>query len=92
MASSARRFKLSTTIAPETQAYLEGAVREGRARNLAEAVDKAVARARRSDNRTRLEAETAAYYASLSPEALREEQQLENAVGHAASKVDFDAE
>ena len=92
MASAAGRYKLSTTIAQETRLYLENIVREGRARNMAEAVDQAVARVRRTDNRARLEAETAAYYASLSREGLLEEQQLENAVGHTASQVDFDAE
>jgi 23S rRNA A2030 N6-methylase RlmJ len=92
MASAARRYKLSTTIAQETRLYLEHIVREGRARDMAEAVDQAVARVRRTDNRARLEAETAAYYASLSSEALREEQQLEDAVAHTASTVDFDAE
>jgi hypothetical protein len=40
--------------------------------------------------RTRLERATAAYYASLSGEALREEQELERAIGSASSRVDFD--
>ncbi|HEY2546335.1 MAG TPA: hypothetical protein VGI46_09735 [Candidatus Acidoferrum sp.] len=42
--------------------------------------------------RIRLAKATAAYFASLSGEALREEQKLERALGHAASAVDFDAD
>jgi hypothetical protein len=40
----------------------------------------------------RLAKATAAYFASLSGEALREERALELALGHAASHVDFDAD
>ena len=86
------RRKLSTTVAPETQEYLQRLMLAGHAASMAEAVDRAVSVARHFENRAKLEEATAAYYASLSPEALREEQQLENAVAHTASTVDFDAE
>jgi hypothetical protein len=39
-----------------------------------------------------LEKATAAYFASLSPEVLEEENRLGAAVAHAASHVDFDAD
>ena len=92
MRAHSRRQKISTTIAPENQAFLTSLVKRGKAGNLAEAVDRAVSIARRADARRKLEEETAAYYASLSGEALKEERELEQAVGHAASQVDFDGE
>ena len=42
--------------------------------------------------RERLEKATAAYFASLSGEDLREEQELERAVASACQRVDFDAD
>ena len=41
-------------------------------------------------HRERLEKATANYFASLSGEALKEENELAAAVGHAASRVNFD--
>lgn len=87
-----KRQKLSTTIAPENQAFLKSLIKRRKAANLAEAVDRAVSIARRADSRRELEEATAAYYASLSGKALQEEQELENAVAHAAALVDFDGE
>jgi hypothetical protein len=92
MPSRSRRRKISTTIAPENQAFLKGLVKRGKAANLADAVDRTIAFARRAEARKRLEDATAAYYASLSGDALKEEQELELAIGYAASQVDFDAE
>jgi hypothetical protein len=92
MPARTRRPKLSTTIAPENQAFLRSLIKRGKAANLAEAVDRAVSVARKADARRKLEEATAAYYASLSGNALREEQQLEDALSQAASQVDFDAE
>lgn len=92
MPARARRPKLSTTIAPENQAFLKSLVKRGKAANISEAVDRALSLARRAEARRKLEAESEAYYASLSGDALREEQELENALSHAASQVDFDAE
>jgi FixJ family two-component response regulator len=92
MSPRTRRAKISTTIAPENQAFLKSLVKRGKAANLAEAVDRAVSIARRAYSRKELEEATAAYYASLSGEALREEQELEQVVSQTASRVDFDAE
>jgi len=92
MRTRTRRQKISTTIAAENQAFLKSMVKRGKAANLADAVDRTVAFARRAEARKRLEVATAAYYASLSGDVLREEQELELAIGHAASQVDFDAE
>jgi hypothetical protein len=92
MPARTRRPKLSTTIAPENQAFLRSLIKRGKAANLAEAVDRAVSVARKADARRKLEEATVAYYASLSGDALREEQQLEDALSQTASQVDFDAE
>lgn len=86
------RRKISTTVAPETDAFLKSLIRRGKASSLAEAVDRVVAAARRAESRRRLEAATTAYYASLSGDALEEEKKLELAVASASSLVDFDAE
>ena len=92
MRARSRRQKISTTIAPENEAFLKALVKRGKAANLSDAVDRTIAFARRAQERKRLEDQTAAYYASLSGEALKEEQDLELAIGYAASQVDFDAE
>jgi len=92
MPPSRRRQKISTTIAPENRAFLQSLIRRGKASSLADAVDRAVTVARRADARKKLEETTTAFYASLSGEALKEEQELEETVGYAASQVDFDGE
>lgn len=92
MPARSNRRKISTTVAPETHAFLNSLVRRGKAANLAEAVDRAVAFARHSESRKRLDAATAAYYESLSGESLRAEQRLEKTASKASSKVDFDGE
>ena len=92
MPTRASRRKISTTVAPETDAFLRSLVRRGKAANLAEAVDRAVAVARHAESRKKLEAATAAYYAALSGEALREERSLERALSESAALVDFDGE
>ena len=92
MGTRSNRRKISTTVAPETDTFLKSLIRQGKASSLAEAVDRAVGVARRMEARRRLEAATAAYYASLSGDALEEEKKLELAVGGASSLVDFDAE
>ncbi len=66
MASRRRRQKISTTIAPENQAFLQSLIKRGKASSLADAVDRAVTVARRADARKKLEDATVAYYASLS--------------------------
>src|SRR5215469_9182072 len=92
MQNRARRRKISTTIAPENQAFLNSLVKRGKAANLSDAVDRTIAFARRAEARKKLEGATAAFYASLSGEDLKGEQELELAIGHAASQVDFDGE
>ncbi len=72
MSARSHRQKISTTVAPETEAFLKALIRQGQASSLAEAVDHAVGIARRAQSRARLEAATAAYYASLSGEALED--------------------
>lgn len=92
MPARANRQKISTTIAPENGAFLKSLIRRGKASSMAEAVDRAVSIARRAERRRQLEDATAAYYASLDGEALREERDLERAVGHATSRVNYDGE
>ncbi len=84
------RQKISTTIAPENEAFLKSLIKRGKAATLAEAVDRAIAVARRVESRERLEAATEAYFASLSPEALEEENRLGEALGYEAGLVNFD--
>jgi hypothetical protein len=85
-----QRHKVSTTVAPESIAYLRSLIQRGKARNLAQAVDLAVSRARRAESRARLEADTAAYFEGLSPKALKEEGRLQTALGRGLDEVDFD--
>ncbi len=92
MQARSNRRKISTTVAPETDAFLKSLIRQGKASSLAEAVDRAVAVARRAESRRRLEAATAAYYASLSGKALEEEKKIELAAASASTLVDFDGE
>lgn len=92
MPNRIRRPKLSTTIAPENQEFLRSLIKRGKAANLAEAVDRVLTFARRAAARKKIDEATTAYYASLSGEALKDEQALEEAVGYAASQVDFDGE
>lgn len=92
MQARSNRRKISTTVAPETDTFLKSLIRQGKASSLADAVDRAVAVARRAESRRRLEAATAAYYASLSGKALAEEKKVELAAGSASSLVDFDGE
>jgi len=90
MRISTNRHKLSTTVSRETQAYLETLVETGRAESIAQAVDLAVARARRSERRAMLERDTAAYFAGLSAKSASEEASLEGRVAQSADEVDFD--
>jgi hypothetical protein len=92
MAARNSRTKISTTVAPETASFLKALIRKGKASSMAEAVDRVVAAVRRAEVRRQREAEGAAYYASLSGEALAEEKALELAMASAAEMVDFDGE
>jgi hypothetical protein len=86
------RQKISTTVAPETLAYLEELIAKGEAQNVADAIDLMVERLRSAENRDRLEQETAAYFDRLSPEALAEESELAAALTRGAQGIDFDRE
>ena len=86
----ASRKKLSTTIAADNFSYLHRLVKTGHARSVGEAVDLAVERTRRLDNRARLARDTAAYFEGLSPAAHKEETALEAALIAATGEVDFD--
>jgi hypothetical protein len=88
----ARRVKLSTTIAKETMGFLQAKVNAGEAQSVADALDRAVARVRRLENRRRLAAATAAYYNDLNHDELGAERALERDVAMAASEVDVDGE
>ncbi len=90
MSVRSNRQKISTTIAAENEAFLKSLIKSGKAATLAEAVDRVVGVARRMEARERLEAATEAYFASLSPEALEEENRLGEALAHEAGKVNFD--
>jgi hypothetical protein len=92
MPARVNRRKISTTVSNDTDAFLKSLIRRGKAANLAEAVDRAVALARRAESRNRLDAATAAFYDSLSGSALRKEKKLERAVARASSRVNYDGE
>ncbi len=86
-----KRRKLSTTVSPETRAYLQAMVQAGRAITIAEAVDLAVGRARQAENRARLERDTAAYFEGLSAKAARQEARLEEALGQMIDEIPFES-
>lgn len=84
------RQKISTTISPDTFAYLDELIRKGEARTLAEALDRAVERLLVFENRERLANDTAAYFAGMTKEEATEEQRLEAALSQASAGIDFD--
>jgi len=86
------RQKISTTIAPETLAYLEKLIAKREAYTLAEAIDLVVERVQTVENRERLERDTAAYFERLSPEAAEEETKLGAALAGSARGLDVDRE
>ena len=92
MSSTARltRQKISTTVSPETLAYLDNLVEKGEARTLADALDLTVERLLIYENRERLATDTAAYFANMTAEEAAQEQQLEAALSQSASGIDFD--
>jgi hypothetical protein len=90
MRISTRRHKLSTTVSRDTHEYLEALVESGRAATIAEAVDLAVLRVRRTERRAMLERDTAAYFEGLPGKSASEESRLEDALGLIADEVHFD--
>lgn len=85
-------MKLSTTVAAENFTFLETMVSTGRTDSIAEAVDLAIARLRRVENRARLEAATSDYFAGLTPQAQAEEQRLAGLLHSSAASLDVDRE
>lgn len=90
MKATVSRQKLSTTVSADTHRYLEHLVKTGRAGTIAEAVDWVVRRARRAENRARLERDTAAYFANLPAHVAKEEARLEAALSQSVDEVRFD--
>ncbi len=88
-ARDGRRPKISTTIAPENHAFLERLVADGKAGNLAEAIDLVLEEAQRIDNRERLERMTAEGYESMSPEAIAETGELEEALTRSVGDINL---
>lgn len=86
------RQKISTTISPETMAYLEELIDSGSAYTLADAIDLLAERVRAIENRERLERDTAAYFDQLSEEAQEEETKLGAALAESVRGMDFDRE
>jgi len=84
------RQKISTTISPQTLAYLDGLIRTGEARTLAEALDLAIERLQAYENRERLANDTAAYYANMTSEEAAAERTLEAALAQTTAGIDFD--
>jgi hypothetical protein len=84
------RQKISTTIAPDTLAYLQAIISSGEAATLADAIDIAVRRLLVIENRERLERDTAAYFENLTEEEDAEERALENALSQSAKGIDVD--
>jgi hypothetical protein len=90
MRRAKRRKKVSTTISPESYAFLRELIRSGRAENLAQALDLVLEEIRRADNRRRLEQATAKYYDELTPEQIAEENELGGHMSQLSSEVLFD--
>jgi len=86
------RQKISTTVSHETLAHLEKMIKDGEARNLAEAIDLSIQRLLVYENRERLARDTAAYFDNMSPEELEEENRLAAASAGSAKGIDFDRE
>jgi hypothetical protein len=86
------RQKISTTISPRTLSYLQRLIDQGEVQTLADAVDLAIERLLAFENRERLENDTAAYFANLSPEAEEEESRLGAALANNGSGANLDRE
>jgi hypothetical protein len=92
MATSPRptRQKISTTVSSATFSYLERSIQDGKARNLADAIDLAVEHLLVYENRERLAYDTAAYFENMTEEEAAEEQKLEAAISQSAAGINFD--
>jgi len=86
------RQKISTTISPESLAYLEQLIDSRQARTLADAIDVAIERLLSYENRERLAEDTAAYFDRMTPEQAEEEERLGAALAASVKGIDFDRE
>jgi len=84
------RQKISTTVSSATFSYLERSIQDGKARNLADAIDLAVEQLLVYENRERLAEDTAAYFENMTEEEAAEEQKLEAALSQSAAGINFD--
>jgi len=86
------RTKISTTVASETLEFLDRKVRSGEASSRAEALDAAIARIRKLENRQRLAAATAAYFGGMTQSTADAENSLAADLASASLGVDYDKE
>lgn len=84
-----RRKKISTTVAAESCEFLHRLIAEGKAGSLAEALDMVLDEARVLDNRERLDRMTAEGYESMSPEAIEETRDLEEALTRSVGEINL---
>ena len=86
------RAKLSTTVSLATLRFLEEKVGSGQAGSIAEAVDAAIDKVRRLENRQRLAAATARYFDQMEAQAAADESDIARDLASAASAIDLDNE
>ena len=86
------RAKLSTTVASETYQFLEQMVERGQAATLAEALDTAIGKIRRMENRKRLAEATTRYFEQADSHTTAQENALAEDMMSAAGTIDFDKE
>ena len=84
------RQKISTTVSPQSLAYLDALISNGEARTLAEALDLTIARLLVYENRERLAGDTAAYFANMTDDQAAAERSLELALSQTTTGIDFD--
>jgi len=87
-----RRQRRTFSLAPEVVDYLEQVRKTQATPSLSAAMEVIVRKHQQAENRARLEQATAAYFESLSPEAVAEERALEGGLSEAAFGLDPDAE
>ena len=92
MVSTARlsRQKISTTISPDSLAYLGSLIEKGKARTLADAIDLAIEQLLEYENRERLATDTAAYFANMTDQEAAEERRLESLLSQSNVGIDFE--
>jgi len=84
------RQKISTTVSSATFSYFERSIEDGKARNLADAIDLAIEQLMVYENRERLANDTAAYFENMTEEQAAEERKLEAALSQSAAGINFD--